>query len=123
MGVGVIAFRLLRPSWEAIGATGRIGAQTLRKLGGVSQNYFPTSQGARYVDQLVGDIAHESKVGYQTLTDTISRQIGKGAQLLASGRVDAVSWDFFRSPVTGLRGPSAMLRSALEEKGISVKLW
>jgi hypothetical protein len=108
--------------FEAIGSTGKIGEQALQQLGGESQAFFRTSQGARFVDQLVGGVANEAKVGYQSLTPTIARQIAKDAELLGTGQVSGVTWHFFQSPVTGLSGPSGPLLEALEQAGIDVEI-
>jgi RHS repeat-associated protein len=105
---------------SAIGATGRVGEEALRALGGRSQAFFRTSYGGRFVDQLVGNIAHESKVGYTALTPSISIQIAKDAQMLATRAIDGAIWHFFQSPVTGLGGPSAPLRQALDQAGIGI---
>jgi filamentous hemagglutinin len=109
-------------AFSAIGSTGDIGEQWLAEnLGGDSQIYFPTTQGGgRYVDQLVGDVANESKVGYQSLTPKIQRQILKDAELLNDGTFQGVNWHFFRSPVTGLGGPSQPLLNELQQNGINV---
>lgn len=48
---------------------GKIGERALKKAyGGVSQKYFSTSLGKRFIDQFANGIAHESKVGYTSLT-------------------------------------------------------
>ncbi len=105
----------------AIGSTGRVGEQWLAEnLGGESQVGFQTSQGWRWVDQLVGDVANESKVGYQSLTQSNQLQIAKDLELLNNGSVSGVSWHFFESPVTGLGGPSQPLLNALQQAGINV---
>jgi hypothetical protein len=105
---------------RAIGATGEVGEEALRSLGGESQVFFRTSRGGRYVDQLVGGVAHESKVGYTTLTRSISNQISKDAELIATRQIQGSTWHFFGSPATGLGGPSGPLRAALEQAGISI---
>ena len=108
-------------AFSAIGSTGKVGEQWLaQNLGGESQVFFNTSQGARYVDQFAGGIANESKVGYQSLTPSIQLQISKDAELLNAGRVQGVDWHFFQSPVTGLGGPSQPLFNALQQNGINV---
>lgn len=108
-------------AFSAIGSTGRIGEQWLAdNLGGESQVYYNTSQGARYVDQVANGVANESKVGYQSLTQAIQQQIGKDVELMQSGAVDSVNWHFFTSPVTGLGGPSEPLWNALINNGINV---
>lgn len=105
---------------SGIGATGKIGEDALKALGGESQVYFRTTQGGRYVDQLVNGIANESKVGYQSLTPTISRQIGKDVELINSGQINGSTWHFFQSPVTGVGGPSQPLLNTLQQNGINV---
>jgi RHS repeat-associated protein len=104
----------------AIGATGRVGEQALKALGGESQVFFRTSQGRRFVDQLVGRVAHESKVGYTALTRDVATQIAKDAELIGAGRIEGATWHFFQSPVTGVGGPSGPLRQALEQAGIGI---
>ncbi|MBI1927842.1 hypothetical protein HYR99_26835 [Candidatus Poribacteria bacterium] len=105
---------------NTIGATGQIGEAALKQLGGKSQVYFQTSQGGRYVDRLVDGVAHESKVGYQFLTQKIRLQIAKDVELMTKGKIGGATWDFFRSPVTGKIGPSEPLREALENAGIQI---
>ncbi len=79
--------------------------------------YFNTSQEARYVDQLVGDVANESKVGYQSLTPNIQLQISKDAELLNGGTFQEVNWHFFQSPVTGLgRAIATVVQRAATER-------
>ncbi|AZE64390.1 two-partner secretion domain-containing protein [Pseudomonas synxantha] len=110
------------PSLE-IGATGRIGEEALKPLGGQSQVTFQTTQGARVVDQLApGSIAHESKVGYTSLDANTALQVAKDAELLRRGLVNGVTWNFFKSPVTGRVGPAAALEKALSEAGIKIKV-
>ena len=103
-----------------IGSTGVIGEKALKALGGRSQVYFPTSTGGRYVDQLVNNVAHEAKVGYQSATKAMKRQIAKDVELIQADKIKASVWHFFRSPVTGRVGPSEPLRSALEDAGIEI---
>jgi hypothetical protein len=106
--------------FSAIGSTGQIGEKYLKSLGGQSQVFFQTSQGARYVDQFVDGVAHESKVGYTSLTSSVQAQIAKDTELLNSGAYDAANWHFFMSPVTGLGGPSQPLFNALQHSNITV---
>lgn len=68
--------------------------------------FFRSSQGGRFVDQLVNGIADEPKVGYTALTKNIAKQIMKDVELVGSGEIRGSVWHFFRSSVTGLRGPS-----------------
>ena len=84
--------------------------------------FFRTTQGGRYVDQLVNGVAHESKVGYATLTKDVATQIAKDAELINSGAIRGAAWHFFESPVTGLKGPSGPLLDALRNAGIGVTI-
>ncbi|MHB1176596.1 MAG: RHS repeat-associated core domain-containing protein, partial [Sulfuriferula sp.] len=104
----------------AIGATGKIGENVLKTLGGESQVYFPTSQGGRYIDQLVGGVANESKVGYASLTKSNALQISKDVELIQTQQIKSSTWNFFTSPVTGVGGPSQPLLNMLQQNGINV---
>ena len=102
-----------------IGITGKLGEDYLAKTyGGESQVGFNTSLGRRVVDQLTEGVAHESKVGYQSLTKVINRQIAKDVELLAKGEVKQVIWHFFISPITGKGGASQQLLQKLIDAGI-----
>lgn len=104
-----------------IGATGKIGENDLKSLGGQSQVSFQTSLGARFVDQLApGNMAHESKVGYTSLDASTALQVAKDAELLSRGMVNGVTWNFFTSPVTGRVGAAPALLKALSDAGIKV---
>ncbi|QWK81309.1 hemagglutinin repeat-containing protein [Ochrobactrum sp. BTU1] len=107
---------------NTIGWTGKLGEDYLKKLGGQSQAYFPTSDGGRYVDQLVAGVAHESKLGYTSLTSSVLRQVQKDVELMAVSDVEAVVWHFFVSPVTNRGGPSKQLQKLLESNGIKVEI-
>ena len=87
--------------------------------GGTSQAYLKTSQGGRYIDQLADGIAHESKVGYTTLTDRIRTQVLKDVELINTGQIDGAHWHFFTSGVTNRGGASQPLLDFLTENGIS----
>ena len=90
-------------------------------VGGAQQVFFRTSLGSRFVDVLdAANIAHESKVGYTVLSNSITRQVLKDAELLSTGQVRGVTWHFFRSPATGLRGASQPLLNELARHGIGV---
>lgn len=108
-------------AYDAIGSTGKIGENELARLGGVPHAFFPTNDGTRFVDRFVNGVAHESKVGYQTLTPEIRRQIAKDAYLLQNNkqRVTDVVWHFYRSPVTGRIGGSGPLIQELWNHGIT----
>jgi RHS repeat-associated protein len=117
---GGVAESIEQGAENTIGKTGDIGEEFLKTLGGIPQKFFRTTQGARFVDQYVDDIANEAKVGYQSLTTAISRQIAKDAELIESGQIQGATWNFFRSPKTGKIGPSQPLRDALQENGINI---
>lgn len=122
VGVGIGAVRwawAAEESWVGIGATGKLGEDFLRGMGGASQVGKETSLGWRYIDQLVNEVAHESKVGAASLTQAIQKQILKDMELLATGKIQGAVWHFFTSPVTGLGGPSGPLAAALTAAGIT----
>ncbi len=98
---------------------GKAGETELANMfGGKSQAYFKTTNGARYIDQLADGVAHESKVGYTSLTQFVKKQILKDVEILGRGDVDDVVWHFFKSGVTGKGGPSQPLADFLTENGI-----
>lgn len=88
-------------------------------FGGQRHAYFKTSEGARFVDQLADGVAHESKVGYASLTKRIRTQIIKDSELIKTGQIDGAHWHFFTSGVTGKGGASKPLLDFLTENGIS----
>jgi len=118
------ATRIVSPNPSAgIGATGKIGEDALKPLGGQSQVTFQTTQGVRVVDQLApGALAHESKVGYTSLDANTALQVMKDTELLSRGMVNGVTWNFYRSPVTGRVGPAPALEKALSDAGIKIKV-
>ena len=69
---------------------------------------------------MVGDVAHESKVGYTYLTDSNRAQIAKDVELMVTNQVSSVTWHFFTSPLTGLRGASGPLMEELTGNGTNV---
>lgn len=106
-----------------IGSTGKVGEDALKPLGGQSQAFFDTSLGPRFVDQLApGAKAHESKVGYTSLDANTALQVAKDAELIQRGLVNDVTWNFFRSPITGRVGPAPALEKALSDAGIKIKV-
>ncbi|HET7505672.1 MAG TPA: SpvB/TcaC N-terminal domain-containing protein [Kofleriaceae bacterium] len=105
---------------RVIGETGEVGESVLREMGGTPHAFRPTTLGARFIDQLVNGIAHESKVGYTSLTPFVRRQIAKDTELMATKQIQGATWHFFKSPVTGRVGPSGPLRQALEKAGIGI---
>ena len=102
--------------------TGKEGEAYLFKLfGGKPQKYFDTPYGRRFVDVFADGIAHESKVGYVSLTDFVKTQIRKDIYARdVLGEVDEIVWNFFESGVTGKKGPSGPLCDYLIENNIKV---
>jgi RHS repeat-associated protein len=107
-------------AFSKIGSTGKVGEDALKLLGGESQVYMKTSEGGRFIDQLVNGVANESKVGYTTLTKDITTQIAKDAEIVTKGTggVKEAVWHFFTSPVTGKGGASQPLLDELAKNGI-----
>lgn len=105
--------------YSKIGSTGKVGEDFLKSLGGKPQQYFRTDFGGRRVDQLINGVAHESKVGYTTLTKNVQTQISKDAFLIQSGQIDGATWHFFKSPVTGKGGASQPLINELNKNKIN----
>lgn len=64
------------------------------------------------------NIAHESKVGYTTLTQRVKTQILKDAELIKTEEINGAHWHFFTSGVTGKGGASQQLLDFLTENGI-----
>jgi hypothetical protein len=107
-------------AFARIGSTGQIGEQALEELGGTGRAPMKTDLGWRIVDRLVDAVAHESKVGYTSLTKFVSTQIAKDSWLLTNDKVNQVVWHFFQSPVTGRIGPSDPLLQKLLSVGFQV---
>ncbi len=78
--------------------------------------------GGRRIDNLTSSgIAQESKVGYNSLTDSVKTQALKDIELLNTNKnIKGVEWHFFKSGTTGKGGPSGPLKSYLESLGIKV---
>ena len=104
---------------NSIYMNGMPGEQALMEIyGGSSQVYYRTSLGGRYIDQLANGIAHESKLGYTTLTQRVKTQILKDVELLKTGQISGIHWHFFESVITGKKGASKELIEFLIEMGI-----
>ncbi|MCB9252951.1 MAG: hypothetical protein H6605_10820 [Flavobacteriales bacterium] len=115
-------------------ALGEMGEEALAsqygtyKPSGVGSG-MSTSNGARLVDGLpVGTtvqetrIYYESKVGFQKYSGKVVDQVKKDAELIATGKVEEVTWVFYRSPSTGKVGASEDLLKALKEAGIKTQI-
>lgn len=74
---------------------------------------------SRRFDVMADGVAHESKVGYQYLTQSTRRQIESDAYLVQTGRIESAHWHFFASDVTEKIGASEPLLALLDEKGIT----
>jgi hypothetical protein len=71
----------------------------------------------RIFDVLVDGVAHESKVGYKTVSE-VERQARSDGYLIRSGALKGAHWHFFASPHTNNAGASPALLDLLEEQGI-----
>lgn len=77
-------------------------AYLAQTLGGESQLLMGSRGVARYIDQLAGGVAHESKRGFVSMRPEIIKQITADANLVADGKISGVAWHFFTSPRTGI---------------------
>ena len=86
----------------------------------MTQKYINTAEGRRFIDVFdpVNRVAHESKVGYASLTDFIKKQVLKDAELLKSKQAEEVMWHFFKSDTTDKVGASKQLLKFLKDNGI-----
>ena len=116
------------PDVPAAGPAFKTGAEGEAYLRGIYPNgepevTFKTDIGngatrVRRIDVLSDGIAHESKVGYTRLTETVEKQIAKDAWLIENGDIQGSTWHFFRSAVTGKIGAAADVIEALQSNGI-----
>ncbi|QYR17883.1 hypothetical protein JJQ73_02045 [Corynebacterium glutamicum] len=65
-------------------------------------------------------MAVESKVGFQSLTESIKRQINSDICLRDKGLIEAVRWEFMPSKITGQVGMTGPMREYLQENGVEV---
>ena len=77
-------------------------------------------KGTRIVDVMCNGVAHESKVGYTTLTKRVKEEILKDVSLRKNKRVEKIVWHFYKSAVTKKAGPSKPLRDFLHKYGIEI---
>lgn len=73
---------------------------------------------ARRFDVVANGTAHESKVGYTSLTTTVKSQIESDAFLIKNGAIQNAHWHFYASGITNQIGPSKPLLNFLDSKGI-----
>ncbi|MFP3418485.1 hypothetical protein R0K30_00015 [Bacillus sp. SIMBA_154] len=78
----------------------------------------------RIIDAYVSKkgVAHESKVGYTSLSNFVRKQIDKDARLRSEGRVKGVKWHFFKSAKTGKIGITKNLKEYLKKKKIPYQI-
>lgn len=72
----------------------------------------------RFIDVLADKVAHESKVGYVTLTPGIMKQIQTDAHFVRTGVITESHWHFYPSGITGQMGASKQVLDLLEAEGI-----
>jgi hypothetical protein len=98
----------------------KVGEQYLAKSLGSSQTqvFFSTSLGKRYIDVMKDGIAHESKVGYTSLTSFTKKQIQKDIELIQKGKIEGAVWHFYKSGITGKVGATKPLLDMLDANGI-----
>jgi hypothetical protein len=103
--------------------TGYAAEKYLRKLVGGDSLTMWTNIGQgrvrRVIDVFVDGVAHESKVGYTSLSGFIRKEVLKDGQLLKDKDVKQVVWHFYRSGITGKKGPSKPLADFLINNGIT----
>ncbi len=90
-----------------------------------TQKYFQTivkgKKTKRYVDAFTNGVAHESKVGYTTLSRRVQQEIASDVYLLKNNKnVKEVTWHFYRSAITKKIGASKALIKKLRENHINV---
>ena len=76
-----------------------------------------SASSVRIFDVFVDGVAHESKVGYKTLSE-VEPQLRSDAYLLKTGQLEATHWHFFASPQTNKVGANSELLDRLDEAGI-----
>jgi hypothetical protein len=104
-------------------AIGEAAADSIagRYPGAMREATLQAESGIRRLDVLTEDgLAIESKVGRTSLTSRVQQQIGRDVELLNNplSPVSSLRWEFGRSPITGLGGPTRPLQAALEKAGI-----
>lgn len=73
----------------------------------------------RIFDAVVGDVAHESKVGFNSLTASVRAQINSDAYLIETGVINDAHWHFYPSAHTNQLGATKPVLDLLEAKGIT----
>jgi RHS repeat-associated protein len=85
---------------------------------------FMAPSGPRVIDVYdpTTGMAIESKVGRTDLGRNARRELSRDQELLQSGQVRSIEWQFHRSTITGKVGPTAPLARALLNAGITVRV-
>lgn len=78
---------------------------------------------ARRVDMLADGVAHESKVGRVSLSDSVAKQIRSDAFLIQTGAIKGAHWNFFTSAVSNSCGPSRKVLELLEQNDIPFTMY
>jgi len=100
---------------------GMKGESVLRDFFGGAPRSFSTSDGRRFVDNVVGRTAQESKVGRVGMSSELLRQMNKDVEIKKMySEIGELEWHFFKSPTTGKIGPTASVESKLRERGIRI---
>jgi RHS repeat-associated protein len=86
--------------------------------GGRPRVKLPTGGKDRYVDWLVGGVAHEAKVGYTDVNTRTKEEIAKDVWLLGKRHVKQVVWHFYKNPNDGKGGASPGLLFLLRQSNI-----
>lgn len=94
-----------------------VSTQVVFKTDGCVQVCNPSY---RRIDSLADGIAHESKVGYTSLTSSIKKQIESDAYLIKTGQIKDAQWHFFPSGTAQSTrlGPTKQLLDYLDQYGI-----
>ncbi|QXT61603.1 hypothetical protein [Tessaracoccus palaemonis] len=93
--------------------------------GTTTQTVFSTSscsllsnRHVRRIDVLADGVAHESKVGYLSMSPGIRAQIESDACLIATGAIKSAHWHFFASAQSNTIGATKAIVELLDKHGI-----
>lgn len=106
--------------WLKKNTEAKDGDASVRKVFKIDECLQECTSSYRSVDVLADGIAHESKVGYTLLTESVIAQIEADADLMKTGQIDGAQWHFFPSEIaqSGRLGPSEPLLNRLDQYGI-----
>lgn len=86
---------------------------------------FRTTKGFRRMDVVKEGkelVLIESKVGRTSPTQRVRQEVERDAWLLRNKKVDRIIWEFTRSKITKLVGPTEALQKMLEKAGIEIRI-